>query len=42
MSKRNNNDKMKIFKDILKKVYDLNNFNYFDYDEIIAFDNYDI
>ena len=40
--KKNNNDKLKIFKNILKKVYDLNNFNYYDYDEIIDFDSYDI
>ena len=40
--KKNNKDKNKIFKNILKKVYDLNNFNYYYYDEIIAFDNYDI
>jgi len=40
--KKNNKDKLEIFKKILKNVYILNNFNFYEQDEILAFDNYDI
>ena len=40
ISKRTNNIKLNIFKDILKTVYELNDDFYF-IDELITFDNYD-
>ena len=42
ISKLTNEDKLKIFRNILKNVYNLNNYDFYDFDEISSFDNYDI
>ena len=42
ISKLTNEDKLKIFRNILKNVYNLNNYDFYDLDEISSFDNYDI
>ena len=39
--KRNNSEKLDLFKNILKSVYDLNRFDFYDESELIDFNNYD-
>ena len=39
--KRSNDEKLNIFKDILKIVYELHEYDFYSIDELIAFDNYD-
>lgn len=39
--KKNDNEKMNIFEKILKYVFDLNQYDFYDEEEIIAYDNYD-
>ena len=39
--KRNNSEKLDLFKNILKGVYDLNGFDFYDESELIDFNNYD-
>ena len=39
--KKNDKDKLKIFANILKAVYDLHSFDLYSYEELISFENYD-
>ena len=39
--KKNNIDKLKIFERILEAVYDILSYDFYSYEELISFDNYD-
>lgn len=41
ISKRSSKEKMNIFEGILREVYELNDFDFFELDELLSFDNYD-
>ena len=40
--KKSDGEKLNIFKSLLRIVFDLNNYEFFDESEILPFDNYDI
>ena len=40
--KKNDNDKIKLLENILKEIYELHGYDFYEVDDIIAFDNYDV
>ena len=40
--KKNDNEKIKLFENILKESYELHGYDFYEVDDIIAFDNYDV
>ena len=41
INKKTENEKLSLFKDILKNVYELNEYNFYEEDELTDFNNYD-